>query len=135
MACVERIIMLHLFARTPIEMQPIWAIVFPLVREFDYCVFKHLMLKVTDGKNRHAKLGTLTEHNCNYSAFLVIVIDFLATDTAQYSILLVEFSINIYNCVSTVRMKRRINSNDSEREVAELLLHEEIQDSVMIELV
>ena len=135
-ACTERIILMTLFVHTPIQMQPIWAIVLPIIRELDSWMTNKLMLKITDGTNRDAKILTSTELNCNYICFLAIILGSWATDTASYCILSVDFFINLYKCITIIRMNRKITCGDDlEKEMFKPLKEEAVQELVLIELV
>jgi hypothetical protein len=134
-ACMIRITVMTLFAHTPPDMQPIWAIVMPIIRELDGWMLNYWMLKTTDGENRDAKLVTETEHNCNYMALMAIVLGLWATDTASYCILGVEFLINFCKTIVVLRMNRKISSDPSVQETLDPLQQEAAKDLVFIELV
>ena len=133
-ACPTRMVVTTLFARTPTEMQPIWALLFPIVREFDYWMHCYWMVKATNGKIRDAKIITITELNSNYNAFLLVAIGQWATNTASYCILGFEFLINLSKCVGIIRMSRKINSDPAEKEKLEPLRQEAVQDLLLVEL-
>ena len=68
------------------------------------------------GTNRDADMLTVIEQNCNYSAFLAIALGQMATEYTTYSILFVEFLINLYKVLKIVNLSKKIKADAIEKE-------------------
>ena len=134
-ACMERNILNVIMVVLPTDWQPVMAIVLPATREFELWILDKLVDRATKEENRDAKLITSIEANSNYSAFLAIALGSLATDATLYCILAVEFCLNMYNVIKIIRINKKINANESERDKLDPIKEGMAQDMVVVGIV
>ena len=134
-ACNERNALTVAMLAIPKTYQPIMAIILPITREFDLFLLNSLGRKAMGGTNRDADMLTVIEQNCNYSAFLAISLGQLATEYTTYSILFVEFLINLYKVLKIVNLSKKIKADAIEKEKLDPIKQEIVSDLVVVELV
>ena len=142
-ACGERLLLIWLFSVTPLNLQPIWAVLLPAWREFDDWILRKLQDNVTDGKNRDGTLFTSIEHKCNYAVFLSVVLGLYSTSTSSYWVLAIDNLLKFYQCYKIINENIRIKSEIASRGTQEqndvvqdqIENNEAIQDLVLDEFV
>ena len=135
-ACYERILIMMLFLGTPLDIQPIWAIIIPVWRELELHLISKFPPKICDGNVREGIILSNLEVNCNFSAVLAICLGMYATDTSCYCILGVEFLIKIYSCYDIVKMeKRRKVASGEEKQMLQQEKERKLQDLALDEFV
>ena len=110
--CFERNILMVMFNITPIIVQPIWAILVPIMRESELWMLSKLVVRSSDGRNRAAELFLAIEVGTNYALWLAIYVGTSATEITCYCVLFVEFVISMYNCYNIVKTQKKINTTD-----------------------
>ena len=135
-ACVERLILIFLFIRTPEWILPVWAIVLPIWKEMDYWYLYKIEGKMTDGKNRDATICTSLENQCNYVAVLSIAIGLYATDAAAYCILAVDVLMNLKACYDIIKINKKVgDATNPEKDKLKVERDEAVQNLVMDEII
>ena len=133
--CTERNILIIIMLMIPIEVQPIMAIVMPIIRDLELWLLYKVEYIVAEGENRDGKFLTTIEHNVNYTAFLAIALGQLATETTAYCILGVEFVLNMYKVFRIIKIGRKIKADEFEGEKMITVQKELIHDMVVVEIV
>ena len=133
--CTERNILTIIMLIIPTDVQPIMAIIMPIIRDLELWLLYKVEYIVADGENRDGKFLTTIEHNTNYTAFLAIALGQLATETTAYCILAVEFVLNMYKVFKIIKIGRKIKADEFERQKIDTVQKELIHDMVVVEIV
>ena len=133
--CTERNILTVIMLMIPTDIQPIMAIIMPIIRDLELWLLNKVHDIVAEGENRDAKFLTTIEHNINYTAFLAIALGQLATEITAYCILAVEFVLNMYKVFKIIKIGRKIKTDEIEREKINTVQKELVHDMVVIEIV
>ena len=104
-----------MFVKVPLNLQWCMAIVLPVYRKFNMLVMNKIVARWVCGTSNKdllvAKSYVNIYINCNYALFIAISIGSIASLTTSYSILTVEFIINLKNCWKIINLSRRKGKN------------------------
>ena len=102
-------VMRKLFAKIPSKLQWIMAIVLPILRFLNEKVMYMLAKRSAGSDNFLAKANVSVTINVYYSMFIAITIGSIATPITSYCILGFDFMLNLYSCITIIRMHRKID--------------------------
>ena len=100
----------------PLEIQWIMAIILPINRELNVWVICKLLEKSTDYNTTVPlipKLTATTLLNTGHACFLATVISSLSTDVTSYSILFVDFALNLFMLHKIIKLHRKTSPTDA----------------------
>ena len=111
-ACYQRIFVIYSFLSTPLQVQPIWAILLPLWRNLDHWIQAKLLKKIAGENNRDAKIFTCVENQCNHAALMAITLGLYATDFSCYCILISKLLLKLYSCYGIGQLNKKIETKE-----------------------
>ena len=100
----------------PLDMQWTVAIILPILRELNLGVTIKLLKKATDLDSTVPLIPKLTATviiNLGHACFLATIISSLVTDFTSYSILAVDFIINLFLTYKIIKMHRKVSPTDA----------------------
>ena len=124
-----------MLAMLPTEIQWIMAIIMPLMREFNSWILTKLTHTASSYDNSAAMFAMNTTLSCGYSLYVAITLA-SATEVTLYSILGVEFTLNLFLCFKIIWIQKKMEIDDSEnlkqakameRSIVRLTLNETIE--------
>jgi hypothetical protein len=128
-----------MMVKLPLEIQWLMAIILPIERELSVWVMVKLLEKSTDYNTTvpvMPKLTATTLGNVGHAIFVAMMIGSKATDTTAYSILAVDFMINMFILHKIIKLERKISPTDAqERERTMIEKTENIMQLFAIETV
>ena len=111
----------------PLQIQWVMAIILPIHRELNLWVIIKLLEKSTDYTTTvplMPKLTATTLCNVGHASFVAMIISSMATDITSYSILAVDFMINLLFLHKIIKLQRMISpTDDRENENSKSLIN------------
>ena len=120
-----------LFRNVPIELQWIMAIVLPISRQFNLFIHSKLLKRYSGVDNKMAAILIKISVGIGYSLFIAISLA-SATQMTVFSILGVDFILNLYLCFKILKIQRKVSGTvDTDVEVQgnvqDLVINETIE--------
>ena len=101
--------------RLPSGIQWIVAIILPILRELNLIVLQRILKNATDSDKGfliRANITASVSTNINNSFWMAIIISSLATDVTNYSLLAIDFILNVFGTWKIIKLSRMILTDD-----------------------
>ena len=127
--------MRKVFTKVPSQLQWIMAFLLPTLRYMNERIMQLLVRRAAGSGNLYAMANVSITMNVYFSMFVAIVIGSIATPLTSYSILGVDFILNMLSCINIIRIHRRIDPEHSNSKNLEVRKRNETTILALTEIV
>ena len=113
--------------KMPQKVQPIMAIILPIMRSIDAKVLKSFISKCTLSGDLTVESYTTIISNVNFLLYVTISISTNCTDLTIFCILVVDVTLSLYHCYGIMKLHRKVNLDESQIKRREMEKENEIK--------